>query len=416
MGEQPFTEPSPGGDPTIFVLQRELCEVHLLLDNISSNAEKTLSLGGEDAKKLGNDWLMRICQIDWPPDGSVRDRAVEADLLIRVKDYLNNMAKPASGLTIAFTHLVTKEAGTLPDCGDSGHVKGDGPSRVSLAAGAYPDLVGKAKTFRKWVQWISLFLLAWLIITCFASWYVAYGNSVLTQRKAAQAELLAAKKLVEDRLGSGQSSGSAGVGSTSSDGRGGRLGQGSQEITPRDCQEASTPKFASRLTALQRAACSDMSDAKSALESADRQVGIWLILRKGPAGAETSSRVGILVAIWATAVLPVFYGILGAGAAILRNLSRKMRSSLLAPRDLNLALQQLALGAVTGACIGIFVAQPSTEGASEVAGVLGPAGLSASAISFLAGFGVDAVFGTLEAIITRVFSLKAPEPAPSPGV
>lgn len=82
-----------------------------------------------------------------------------------------------------------------------------------------------------------------------------------------------------------------------------------------------------------------------------------------------------------------------------------MRLSLLAPRDLNLAIQQLALGAVMGACIGIFIAQPSA-GPSGGATVIGPVALSASALSFLAGFGVDAVFATLESVIARVFNVQ----------
>jgi len=51
----------------------------------------------------------------------------------------------------------------------------------------------------------------------------------------------------------------------------------------------------------------------------------------------------VLVEVLATAVLPLFYGFLGAGAAVVRNIWGKMKDSLLSPRDLTLSLGQLAL-------------------------------------------------------------------------
>jgi hypothetical protein len=117
--------------------------------------------------------------------------------------------------------------------------------------------------------------------------------------------------------------------------------------------------------------------------------------------ADAPARATAYANILATAVLPFLYGLLGAGAAIVRSLSRKIRASLLSPRDLHLSLQQLALGAVIGACIGLFVASPTD--AAE--GLLGPVALSASALSFVAGFGVEAVFQGIESLITRIFNL-----------
>ena len=49
-----------------------------------------------------------------------------------------------------------------------------------------------------------------------------------------------------------------------------------------------------------------------------------------------------------------------------------------------------ALGAVTGACIGLFIVAPGKD-----APLIGPVTLSGSAISFIAGFGVEAVFQAL---------------------
>src|SRR5258708_2876247 len=115
----------------------------------------------------------------------------------------------------------------------------------------------------------------------------------------------------------------------------------------------------------------------------------------------------ILANVLGNAVLPVFYGILGAGAAIVRDLWGRMRDSLLSPRDVTLALGQLALGAVIGACIGLFVT-PSNASPQEATGLTGSVTLSASALSFVAGFSVEGMFVALESFIKRVFNIDEP--------
>lgn len=138
------------------------------------------------------------------------------------------------------------------------------------------------------------------------------------------------------------------------------------------------------------------------------------------AGVNTSQRVtnlqgvadeqwaAVLVGVLAASVLPLCYGFLGAGAAVVRNLWGKMRDSLLAPRDWTLALGQLALGAVIGACIGLFVTPSGATASQTAAGLTGTVALSASALSFIAGFGVEGVFVALESFMRRVFNLNDP--------
>jgi len=113
-----------------------------------------------------------------------------------------------------------------------------------------------------------------------------------------------------------------------------------------------------------------------------------------------------LLEVLAAAVLPFCYGFLGAGAAVVRNIWAKMRDSLLAPRDLRLAYGQLALGAVIGASIGLFVTSPSSSAQAGTSLFTGPVALSASALSFIAGFGVEGIFVALESLIKRIFNLK----------
>jgi len=72
---------------------------------------------------------------------------------------------------------------------------------------------------------------------------------------------------------------------------------------------------------------------------------------------------------------------------------------------------QLLLGIITGACIGLFLT-PSAPGLSGAPLSGGSVALSASALSFLAGFGVEGVFKMLESTLITVFGGQ-PNTAPS---
>ena len=102
-------------------------------------------------------------------------------------------------------------------------------------------------------------------------------------------------------------------------------------------------------------------------------------------GTEEMARIVTLVV--GTSILPLAYGMLGAGAAVVRRLWERMRVSMLSPRDSTLALLQLALGGTIGACIGLFI-NPAGAASGESQGLLDAWALSGSALSFIAGFGV----------------------------
>jgi hypothetical protein len=107
-------------------------------------------------------------------------------------------------------------------------------------------------------------------------------------------------------------------------------------------------------------------------------------------------------------VLPVVFSLLGAIAYVMVDYFTKVRTSLLAPRDLSLAWIRLVLGLVVGACIGLLyssgapVAQAPTTTPS-VGALASALSLTASGIAFLAGFGVEGVFSMLESVVRRVF-------------
>jgi hypothetical protein len=415
-------------DPKLFVLLRELSEVHLLLDNVSANPNTTVTelMTGSVPEELGADWIEKVCKISWPPEGPESDRAEDAALLIRAKDYLNSLVRPSSGSTIAFTLLVTQERDDVPwwkvwdGAGADGKMR-QSPTRRSLAKVAYPDLIGKAAAFRIWMYSICLLLLVVLVFTCGLSWYVAYGNASLAEYATVEQSLRNAVNRVSDAESAESSAtGASAAGEGASRPMAGKPGEGA---TVKDAPPAVTDYCLKPYASVpQSQACEALARSTAESQRVETRlldwledtplIGSWVAGRRaktdaGPAReplpADAPARAAAFANIMGSAVLPFLYGLLGAGAAIVRSLSRKIRASLLSPRDLQLALQQLALGAVIGACIGLFIAAPGGQRGGE--SLLGPVTLSASAISFIAGFGVDAVFQTLEALIVRIFNL-----------
>jgi hypothetical protein len=407
-------------DPKVFVLLRELSEVHLLLDNVSANPNTTVSERTTEEKLkeqgLDNDWIEKICEISWPPDGSNEEKADDAALLIRAKDYLNRLSAPASGSTIAFTLLVTQGdarprrsrlASLWRGLEEDKDVEHRPPTRRSLAEAAYPDLIGKAAGFRRAIWWISISLVFALLVTCAISWYVAYGNAALAELEASRTTLTKAQETIDQtETRPAPTTGQTAVAPAPS-------------ATPADPPAPYVSYCADKpyRSAVQTQLCNARDLAEAEHHRVERRVADWLCWDTvencaDPAKVpDAASRAAALATVMGTAVLPFLYGLLGAGAAIIRSLSRKIRASLLSPRDLHLSFQQLALGAVIGACIGLFVSAPGSDGDS----ILGPVTLSASAISFVAGFGVEAVFQAIEALITRIFNLTSATPTGNRG-
>jgi hypothetical protein len=102
-------------------------------------------------------------------------------------------------------------------------------------------------------------------------------------------------------------------------------------------------------------------------------------------------------------VLPIIFATLGASVYVILDFYAKVRDSLLLPRDYVLSWIRLVLGVVLGACVGLFFTS-STPAATTGAGLADSITLSASGLAFLAGFGVEGVFGLLDSLVRRVFT------------
>jgi hypothetical protein len=249
-------------------------------------------------------------------------------------------------------------------------------------------------------MFLIAFLFGWAILTCFVSWDVATGTALLNR-------VTTLEKRIADYDKNASAPGAA--------------------ATP-----TPTPSFEARQAE---------HDRKS-LDAARQNLGAWLksqgFIRKlikhrmgaaqeeatiaglpaTPSGltpAETNIQWAVaLLSIFASNVLPIFYGLLGAGAAVVRGVSNKVRDSTLTPRDVILAYVQLVLGAVMGLCIGLFVNPASGEGAAQNGLISNSIWLSASALCFVAGFGVDQVFRALEWLIRRIFDPEVPKTTVKP--
>lgn len=436
--------------PQNFIFGRELAEVYLLLDNVSTSASKALPEPPPDdplfgTKANGNkskSWLEQVCEIGWPPDAGLNDRARKAAKLVRARDMLNQAAFPATGATIAFTLLVAGEDTLLRSRHDHGAEpawwrrlllwtagyghdakaptasfgvkwpwqgwKDEPPSRFSLATMAFPSLARSAKGFRWGIFALVVVLLVWLYATCRLSWDVATGNKLLDQFSAAQV----AKSLIEGQIVEAQS---PPVNAPAQ-----QRAAGSAVDAQHFCSGGSPAKPIAldsnqlKLCLKQRQAIYDDRLAQINLTAWARQrdafafpitpiVGHYLEIDSTDGRTFNEQSVSAWLAILGGVILPIFYGVLGAGAAAIRNLSFKMRDSLLAPRDLTLSLVRLALGAVIGGCVGLFVAPTGAQ--PDNSGLLGTVHLSAAALCFVAGFGVDGVFQALDSLIRRVFNM-----------
>lgn len=448
-----------------FIFVRELAEVYLLLDHISGRWDKSLDAEGEQLRAA-------VCAIGWPPNGSRPDAAEQATTLLRAKDRLNALARPASGATIAFTLLVVGEEDprrqhrrwwrrlwrwgwtvkrgcggrALPPPATTGPAAADGaaaqtpmplftaptngdlivpgcgftrpPTRMSLARTAFPGLIGPAGHFNRGIWRIVLFLVMWMVLTCVLSWDITAGNVVLTHLdtlRTQQSEL--ARKIssaeAADELA-----------------RRTKAGPSAADLPPVQFCEPVIPSAPRKYRTVEELQlCTDKERLENERVVTQRNLHVWIkpwekLYRlvtfepsvdappqrangvpvvAGPYGGDEEPA-RVLTHVIGCAVLPLCYGILGAGAAAVRNLWAKLRESMLMPRDYTLALGQLALGATIGACIGLFV-NPSGSSPGAGAALATSWTLSASALSFIAGFGVEGVFLALEAFVRRVFGV-----------
>src|SRR5208282_2606200 len=108
-----------------------------------------------------------------------------------VKDRLNALARPARGITIAYTAIFVGNTGFW----FRSKATAERQTLVRQAEEAYPSIAPHARRFA-WIfgLFLPLFLLVWFLLTAATYWDVAYGGSIvqaiqhLDQQRAALLE------------------------------------------------------------------------------------------------------------------------------------------------------------------------------------------------------------------------------------
>lgn len=452
MADDHLVPPAENISPTHiqdFIFVRELCEVYLLLDHISGRWDKTFpqtAPGTAPDALSANDSVSveAICKIGWPVVGNSVERAQQAATLLLAKDRLNAASKPANGATIAFTLMVVGEenrqtvrspkakrrsAQTSDAVGAHGvEEPADGereyhqaradsgkgwlgehrtpPTRMYLAHKAFPGLINAAIEFRQRISKLVYSLLAFLVVTCLLSWYAAAGNIILTHLDTVHAQ----EREIGRKIGIMVTS------SLADNMKRDAASAGTALVDPVSSAETCRAYFGNVLDRSKSAEpfyiCDTLDDKIKEHDAIGANLAHLLFWKNAGSGQKTEPHANneeftrIMTQVLISSVLPFFYGVLGAGAAVLRDLWSKMRESCLSPRDSTLAFGQMALGAIIGACISLFISPAIAGSPSE--SVLGGFILTGSALSFVAGFGVEGVFQALESLVRRIFNNPDP--------
>jgi hypothetical protein len=434
------------------LIQRDLNDVYLLMDHLSGRNDRcisdiTMPNPAEPTKPLL--LIDEVCKIRWPLPEEQVAHSSQAALLFKARDKLNQLANPANGATIAYTILVL--------AGSDGGLRGwlsswlrfvrppeTGSSRTDLARAAYPNLVRSAASFRRWITWLQIMLLAGLAATSLLSWNVASGKLIL--QRIAQLDMQAVD--IGRTLNAGEApstvqppaSGAAPAGMTYDLPAYARFcyeiapadalaGAGQSEAAVRRQQTCATARLVMHRRAI---ADRDLDEWTSywswlkhsaaflrgtAADTYETAATTWKNEKPEVArGVEMEQWAADLITVLGNFVLPMLYGFLGATTAVVLGIQTKLRESRLAPREKRMSQVQLVLGIIVGACIGLFMSPSAPDAAASVAGAGGgvtggsSVALSASALSFLAGFGVEAVFRKLQTMLGVMFGGENDQP------
>jgi len=444
------------------LIERDLNDVYLLMDHLSGRPDRcisdvTLENPADPTKPL--DLVEEVCKIRWPLPEEQAAHAKQATILFKARDRLNQMANPANGATIAYTILVLGGAtsgmrGWLATWLPFVRAPDQARSRTDLARAAYPNLIHSADAFRRWIVMLQFMLLGGLLVTSLLSWNVASGKLILQRIAALDAEAV--------DIGRTLNAGEVPVGTVppaaASPGAPASTMSINLPAYERYCQrtaQAERPagQELSELALRREQTCATARLVMHRRNAADRDLDEWAsywgwlkhwAARFNGVAPDTYSEVtnlppnvqpevargeameqwsADLITVLGNFVLPMLYGFLGATTAVVLSIQNKLRHSCLAPREKRMSQVQLVLGIIVGACIGLFMSPSSPDGggaAGAGGGVTtgGSVALSASALSFLAGFGVESVFRMLQNMLQAMFGSEAaaapPAPAPRP--
>ena len=434
-------------------LNREAAEVYLLLDFLSGRSDRSIAASPDElGRALLCEQATKTTVVDDSTAAEIADRVrVEADLkdptrlilrvmaikyplvpdssqfeadaafLLRVRDVLNSRAAPATGAMIAFTWMVLRErlrrrrtggawlwflnlvgGGRAVEMADE--IRAD--AAAVFAKVAFPNFLGATQDLVKQIRGITLSTLLLLLIVVALSAYAAWGKVLLDTIDATRKDFGAIEQSIESLESTGTISAPTENVTGPTNAQIVHLCDRPRLLTPLAANSGNLEILVSRFdSTAEYHLCDRLSDVNKRISLAYGHLANWANFFLPWRDATTDEQ-------WATAaltvltnsVMPVLYGLLGSMAYVLRRFHDRMAGSLLTPRDQRANRIRLALGALIGACIGLFF--NSSTATSQAAGVLQLAvNLSASALAFLAGYGVEGVLRTLDALISSLFKI-----------
>jgi hypothetical protein len=346
--------------------------------------------------------LHRLCQIGYPPHPDATTKAHKAAFVLMLKDRLNGLATPARGITIAYTamFITENESHSILPWRNAPAASPLRSARRDLASQAYPGLEPHARFFSKVFRKFPWLMLVMLILTASAYWDVGFGRIIV--QRIEQLDKQRGDLLYPDRQGTPTA----------------------QSVNEAGCDDgtslsADQIQACGKLHHLQQSIAEARADlfnfAVAARGGQDRWSLLHLIdwtrpIRYGfmfngqmPLEARPEASVAWVLSLFSTYVLPAMFGLLGTLAATMRSIQAKVRDSLLGPRDYALSVLGLAVGPIAGLAVGLYFT-PTGATAAGTTGLAGAVSLSASGLGFLAGYGADAFFKFVDALLGRVFS------------
>jgi hypothetical protein len=404
------------------IFKRDVNEGFLLIDYISGRTEKSLKdldtdrleVPSAGQKATNSQIWKRFCEIRYPPSAEPGVKAENAAFVLEMKDRLTALARPARGLTIAYTAIFVGNVSvwrrnvdkwTRGRNADHQVDKNSESQRtqVDQAVEAFPSIELHARRFA-WLfgTVLPVFLLFWFLLTAFTYWDVAYGGSILQTLQQLDVRRTAL-------LQSGPNT--SGRATTVSDVCNGIV-PNSPDTAKREEECAKLPQLVTDIDGA-RANLLNFYNAAIGehawynLPAYVRPIR-WGFLAYNPRPYNHSPEQSItcMLTLFGTYVLPSMFGLLGTMAAVVRVIQAKVRDSLLSPRDLSLSLLGLLIGPLAGLAVGLFYT-PSAATTQSTAGLAGTITLTVSGLGFLAGYGADAFFKFLDALLVRVFALDA---------
>ncbi len=390
------------------VFKRDLDEVHLLLDHVSGQTDKSLdSLRVADETDPSGQKAMstravveRITSIRYPPEGKTSaPTAADAAFLMVVKDQLNGMAHPARGLTVAYTSMFLGLAGRsgFPWSWLGGFARAAGLSdqedaarRLNLSREIYPGLVPHARLFRAWLAILVVIVLPlWLSLTALTYWDNAFGRSILLRFDGVQREIQTVVQANPD-LGRAEA-----------------------------CSGTPKPELVlacGKLRILRDNTDHVRADLHVFRRCEEKASGRWLhvmhwgslMCGAGDKNDVEEQMVSTILGVFGSYILPMMFGLLGTMIAVIRKIQDQVGKSELHPRDFLLMQLLIPMGAVAAVAVGLFYAPSSA--ASGVGGLSADLTLTAGGLGFLAGYGSPAFFALLDDLLKQVFRLEKQQP------